>query len=460
MAVRLGLRNRVMLGFGLIALALSATLAGVTWLFVSHYLVADRLSTATTESAVNAEAISLGLSQPGASIPQLLDQLPSGQATSSLLLYGGHWYATSSAHGASAVPAGLVAMARAGEATSSRIRDGGEPMLAVGAPLTQRGNAYVALYPLDDLDRSLRILSSTLIGAAILTSIGGLLIGRFASRVALRPLAELTGVASAVARGDLDARLHFEDDPDLGGLARSFNHTAAELQHRVAVDARFAGDVSHELRTPLTTMLNSMQVIRNRRSELPATVREPVSLLSDDLDRFRRLVVDLLEISRDDGGDTSTAEVVRIGDLVSRAADAAALRPVTTLSPEVDGLRIIADKRRLERVVANLVTNAETHGRGCLGVLVAVSGAGLRIIVDDAGPGIPPDRRDRIFERFARDGAPAGQGVGLGLAIVDRHVRWLGGTVRVGDRPGGGARFVVELPLGSHRDHSMPTSSG
>jgi len=278
--------------------------------------------------------------------------------------------------------------------------------------------------------------------------------------VALRPLAELTGVASAVARGDLDARLHFEDDPDLGGLARSFNHTAAELQHRVAVDARFAGDVSHELRTPLTTMLNSMQVIRNRRSELPATVREPVSLLSDDLDRFRRLVVDLLEISRDDGGDTSTAEVVRIGDLVSRAADAAALRPVTTLSPEVDGLRIIADKRRLERVVANLVTNAETHGRGCLGVLVAVSGAGLRIIVDDAGPGIPPDRRDRIFERFARDGAPAGQGVGLGLAIVDRHVRWLGGTVRVGDRPGGGARFVVELPLGSHRDHSMPTSSG
>ena len=204
-------------------------------------------------------------------------------------------------------------------------------------------------------------------------------------------------------------------------------------------------------------MLNSMQVIRNRRSELPATVREPVSLLSDDLDRFRRLVVDLLEISRDDGGDTSTAEVVRIGDLVSRAADAATLRPVTTLSPEVDGLRIIADKRRLERVVANLVTNAETHGRGCLGVLVAVSGAGLRIIVDDAGPGIA-DRRDRIFERFAH-GAPAGE-VGLGLAIVDRHVRWLGGTVQSATVRAAEPGSSSSCRSAHTAIHSMPTSSG
>jgi two-component system, OmpR family, sensor histidine kinase MtrB len=453
--VRIGLRDRVMLSFGVIALALSVLLAGLTWLFVSRYLVDDRLSTATTESAVNAEAVSLGLSRPGTSIPYLLDHLPSGQAKYSLLIHDGKWYVTSSAHGAAMLPSGVVAMARSGEATTQRIDNG--DTLAAAAPVGHAGDAYFALYPLDDLSRTLRILSIALVAAAIITSIGGLLVGRFASRVALRPLAQLTDAASAVARGDLGARLHFEDDPDLGGLARSFNHTAAELQHRVAVDARFAGDVSHELRTPLTTMLNSMQVIRNRQAELPPAVREPVGLLSDDLDRFRRLVVDLLEISRDDsvsgdraardGSGASTTELVRIGDLVQHAADAAACRPVTVLTPGVDGVRVIADKRRLERIVANLVTNAETHGGGCLAVTVTVDGADLRVTVDDAGPGIPADRRDRIFERFARNGSSADGGVGLGLAIVDRHVRWLGGTVRVEDRLGGGARFVVELPL-------------
>jgi two-component system, OmpR family, sensor histidine kinase MtrB len=441
---RIGLRNRVMLGFGLIALALSVALAGLTYLFVSRYVVADRLSTAATESAVNAEAIALGLNRPGASIPYLLDHVPSGRAKYSLLIHNGRWYVTSPSHGSAMLPPGLVALARSDETGSQRINDGDQ--LVTGTPVGHGGDAYFAVYPLDDLGRTLRILAITLVVAALLTSVCGLLVGRFASRVALRPLAELTSAASAVARGDLNARLRSEDDPDLGGLARSFNRTAAELQHRVAADARFAGDVSHELRTPLTTMLNSMQVIRNRHHELPETVREPVALLSDDLDRFRRLVVDLLEISRDDGGDPSTAELVRIGDLVRRAADTAAGRPVTRLAPEAAGLTVLADKRRLERVVTNLVTNADGHGGGCLGVAVTVDRDHLRVVVDDAGPGIPVDKRDRVFERFARNGSAAA-GVGLGLAIVDRHVRWLGGTVRAEDRPGGGARFVVRLPL-------------
>ncbi len=440
----MGLRGRVMLGFGLIALALSVALAGLAWVFVSRYLVADRLSTATTESAVNAEAVSLGLSR-GTAIPYLLDHLPSGQARYSLLVHDGKWYVTSPAHGAAMLPAGLVAMARAGEAGTQRIGDG--DTLVAGTPVGHGGDAYFAVFGLDDLSRTLRILAVALVLAALVTSAAGLFVGRIASRVALRPLAELTEAASAVARGDLDTRLRFEHDRDLVGIARSFNQTTAELQHRVEADARFAGDVSHELRTPLTTMLNSMQVIRNRQRELPASVREPVGLLSDDLDRFRRLVVDLLEVSRDDGGDTSTAELVRIGDLVRRAADAVACRPVTVLGPGVGDIRVVTDKRRLERVVANLVTNAETHGRGCCGVAVSMDGTAVRVTVDDAGPGIPAGRRDRIFERFARNGSAADGGVGLGLAIVDRHTRWLGGTVAVTDRPGGGARFVVTLPL-------------
>jgi two-component system, OmpR family, sensor histidine kinase MtrB len=320
-------------------------------------------------------------------------------------------------------------------------------VLAVGVPMSRPGEAFFEWHPLESLDNTLRTLKVTLVSAALVAALIGLAVGRLASTLALRPLAALTRVADAVARGQLDARLQVENDRDLGGLARSFNQTAANLERRVAADARFAGDVSHELRTPLMTMLNSMQLIQNHRAELPGPVREPVELLGDDLDRFRRLVIDLLEISRDDGGDQGSREIVRIADLVRAAANATAGRDVTTVEPEAEGLSLQADKRRLERVIANLVENAEDHAGGCKGVGVEAGGLGVVITVDDAGPGIPAEDRDRIFERFGRgETSKRSRGVGLGLAIVARHVQWHHGTIQVTDRPGGGARFTVELP--------------
>ncbi len=106
------------------------------------------------------------------------------------------------------------------------------------------------------------------------------------------------------------------------------------------------------------------------------------------------------------------------------------------------------DKRRLERVVANLVHNAESHGGGVTAVRLIRRGRTARIEVDDTGHGVPPDQRGRIFDRFARGPGPGDSGgLGLGLAIVQRHVALHGGSVGVEDRPGGGARFVVELPI-------------
>jgi len=114
---------------------------------------------------------------------------------------------------------------------------------------------------------------------------------------------------------------------------------------------------------------------------------------------------------------------------------------------------VAADKRRLERVIANLVENAANYGGGANRVQVERDGATLRISVEDEGPGVPPEERDAVFERFFRGSASGrrrsgGQGSGLGLALVAEHVRLHGGRVWVEDRPGGpGARFVVELPL-------------
>ena len=462
---RFSLRGRVMLAYGLLALGLSSALALVTWSVLSDYLTQQRESSAIVETADNAAALHYGLfgapqpchpareraecgsptPNPNVSVMDLLNTLPSTDSAASMVFYNDQWYSLTGKP--EDLPPDLIANVRAGSTQHRRISVNGQQVLAVGVPMTRPGEAFFEWHPLDNLDSTLQTLKITLVAAALVTAMVGLAVGRLASTLALRPLAELTRVADAVARGKLDARLQAENDRDLGGLARSFNQTAADLERRVAVDARFAGDVSHELRTPLMTMLNSMQLIQNHRAELPAAVREPVELLGYDLDRFRRLVIDLLEISRDDGGDQGSREIVRIADLVRAAADATAGREVTTVEPEAEVLTLQADKRRLERVIANLVENAEDHAGGCKGVGVEAGGLGVIITVDDAGPGIAVEDRTRIFERFGRgETSGRGRGVGLGLAIVARHVQWHAGTIRVTGRPGGGARFTVELP--------------
>jgi two-component system, OmpR family, sensor histidine kinase MtrB len=471
---RFGLRDRVMLAYGLLALGLSGVLAVVTWTVVSTYLTQQRTSSAVVETADNAATLHYGLygltpdclpvrrsdiecstsvAVAPAEVSNLVAALPSNDSASMLLQYNERWYSGTSPVDPASVPEDMMLAARSGIEVHRRLEVSGQQVLAVGVAMGSPGEAFFELHPMHRLDSTLHKLKLTLILAAIVTALLGLAVGRLASTVALRPLAQLTQVAAAVARGRLDARLEAENDPDLGGLARSFNQTAGALEKRVAADARFAGDISHELRTPLMTMMNSMQLIQNHRDELPGSVREPLELLGDDLERFRRLVVDLLEISRDDGGDQGTRETVRIADLVRAAADATAGREITEVAPDAAELTMKADKRRLERVIANLVDNAEQHAGGCKGVAVKAGGLGVIVYVDDAGPGIPVADRERIFERFGRgDTLPDSRsdaqrgGIGLGLAIVARHVQWHRGTIQVKARPEGGARFVIELP--------------
>ncbi len=445
--LRVGLRDRVVVLFGLLGLVLTAALALTVWLLVSHFLVNQRMSTVVDEARVNATSVQAGLGQFGLSVPEVMDRLATDQSTAALLNTDGEWYGSAPQQGPGVLPHSLVRLVLAGTPASQRIEVGGQLMVAVGIPLDRTGDAYFELFRVDDLNHALSILSLTLVGAALAVSVVAMILGRVVTRLALRPLSQLTTVASTVARGDLGARMEVDDDPDLGGLARSFNDTADALQRRVAADIRFAGDVSHELRTPLTAMLNSLELVQNRRAELPASVREPLDLLSEDLHRFSRLVVDLIEISRYDGTSApGEREELHIVDLVTAAADATAGRPVTVVDPAAKNLVVRGDKRRLERVVTNLVENAELHAGGCLRVCVAAGEGAAVIVVEDNGPGVPPQQRERIFERFARTGPRRVGGVGLGLAIVTSHVAWHGGRIAVEDRDGGGSRFVVTLP--------------
>jgi signal transduction histidine kinase len=324
------------------------------------------------------------------------------------------------------------------------------PVLAVALPLTAEEAVFVELFPLLELDGTLRFLGVVLVAGTATSMLIAVALGLWTGRRALRPLNELTTAAERVAGGDLGARLPVDDDPDLAPLAATFNATAEALEQRVRRDARFAGDVSHELRSPLTTMANAAAVLRRRRGELSGTAGRALDLLTVEVDRFQRMVVDLLEITRDDQrADAVPLETVDLAGLVRNVL---AARPgvAPPLEEGPGEHRVRGDRRRLDRVVANLLDNADCYGGGAVRVAVLHRPGGVRLEVDDAGPGVPDEHKERVFERFAR-GVRAGRrgddsGSGLGLALVAQHVARHDGAVRVEDRPGGGARFVVQLP--------------
>ncbi len=448
---RAPLRRRVEISFGLLALGVSLLLSVVAWLVVSNYLLAQRVNTAVSETALDRAALQAEIAQSRPSVNAALEALPTNDASASLALVRGQWYAGVSVPRPSQVPAELRNRVTAGETATQRIDVDGQLVLAVGTPLSRDGDLLFELFPLATLDHTLSSMALVLTICAAVTTVLGVGLGRWASRLALAPLARFTSVVEAVAGGRLDARLGQVGDADLDPIARGFDATLELLEHRARADSRFVADVSHELRTPLTTMLNSMELISHRRDQLPVSVHEAVDLLASDLDRFRQLVVDLLEISRHDAGEDLVLEQVDLGELTRRCADRVAGRPVTHVVEHGHDLVVSVDKRRVERVVANLVGNAEVHGRGCTAVRVTRTADSVRIEVEDAGPGIDTYERTRVFDRFSRGARNrAGQpspGLGLGLAIVARHVTAHGGQVSIGDKPGGGARFVVELPV-------------
>jgi signal transduction histidine kinase len=294
----------------------------------------------------------------------------------------------------------------------------------------------------------------------MITTMFGVMLGWIVAGRAVRPLADAAQAAQLIAGGRLDTRLEVTDDPDLGLLANSFNDMAAALQTRVERDARFASDVSHELRSPLMTLAASAEVLQSNRAEMPERAQIALDLMVSDVTRFQGLVADLLEISRFDAGavrlhreELIVAEFVRQAVAVSSAPDT----PIT-VSDRGERLLINGDRRRLARVLANLIDNARFHGGGPVGVFVTEALGESEpighvwIAVEDDGPGVPVEERQLVFERFAR-GAVAGRrgasdGAGLGLALVDEHIRLHGGRVWVEDRADDepGARFVIELP--------------
>lgn len=460
---RLGLRARITLAFALGAFMLSVFLATTTYVLTRSTLVDQRDVSVRRQAFQNAQTMldQLQTNPTKLDLKREVDLIQARGGGSPLLEYKGDWTSATSEFSPASVPTTL--QKRVGdEQIPARmvISLKGRPVIAVGIPLTPYPAAYYELARLDEVADTLRSVAVSLVGASVITTSLGVLLGGWASRRSVRPLAEAALAAQAIAGGRLDTRLEPTDDSDLRSLTEAFNDMATALQTRVERDGRFASDVSHELRSPLMTLSASIEVMQARREEMPERARAALDLLSGDVTRFQGLVEDLLEISRFDAGAIRLhLEELLVAEFVRQAVSVSSLRdsPVHVTEP-AENLMINGDKRRLARAIANLIDNARVYGGGAIDVYVYEVGdspataEAVRVAVEDHGPGVPVDERQLVFERFAR-GTGAGRrglgdGSGLGLSLVDEHVRLHGGRVWITDRADGqsGARFVIELP--------------
>jgi signal transduction histidine kinase len=208
--------------------------------------------------------------------------------------------------------------------------------------------------------------------------------------------------------------------------------------------------VSHDLKGPLAGILGAMQTIR-RADQLKLTgveLNDLYGVIEQAGRKASRLVDDLLDLDRLRRGQLQPErEPTDVGELADRLALELPSLSGHPIRIESEPMLVDVDRAKVERIVENLLNNVARHTPAgtAVQVLVTERDKGVVVVVEDEGPGVPDDVKDEIFEPF-RQGAGARGGVGIGLSLVQRFAELHGGTARVEDRPGGGARFVVTLP--------------
>ena len=349
----------------------------------------------------------------------------------------------------------LLSIVERGEIGFERLVLDGTPYLVTGARRPDRGPAFYFLFDAAGTEAAIAQLGQALlVGGLVLTGLAALAAG-FLARGILRPVRDASQAAGRIAAGDLSARLPEDSRDEFGTWAATFNRMAASLEQTVAElqlaqdrQRAFVADVSHELRTPTTALVQEAALLRDHLDALPSDGRRGGELLVRDVARLRTLVDDLMEISRFDAAAEVAAPTEFDAAAFVRAVVAARL-PTARLDVPGEPVRVVLDRRRLERILGNLLDNAREHGAAAaVEASLDVEGESLRLAVADRGPGVPPEELPHLFERFHKaDPSRSHGGSGLGLAIAREHAELLGGTLDASLRDGGGLRFELRLPV-------------
>lgn len=330
----------------------------------------------------------------------------------------------------------------------------------LATPLSEEGTLVVAV-PLTEVRATERLLLliGGVVSGLVLVAIG--VAAYWLTRRELRPLERMVEKSGAIAAGDLSQRVE-PDDPrtEVGRLGGALNAMLAEIEsafaERLAAEERlrrFVADASHELRTPVTSIRGYAELFRRGAGDQPADLANVMRRIEQEGKRMGELVEELLLLARLDQGLPLEHQPVDLAAVVDAAVDAArAAEPERPIDLDSQSpLVVLGAESRLRQVVDNLLTNARVHTPAGTPIHLRLAAEDEDVVLEvaDAGPGVPAEEADRIFERFYRTDRSRSRsqgGVGLGLAIVHSVVEAHGGAVGYRARPGGGSVFRVVLP--------------
>ncbi len=295
-------------------------------------------------------------------------------------------------------------------------------------------------------------LTELIVTLIVLAALAGLAF--WIIHIGLRPLRKIEQTAVAITAGDLSLRVADADETtEVGRLGSALNTMLDRIEASDKRLRRFVADASHELRTPLAAVRAYAELFDRGAATHPEDLERSMTGITRESERMSLLVDDLLLLARLDEGRPLEREPVDFAAVVSHAVDAArAVEPERPIDVKLEAAAITGDAGRLRQVVDNLFANVRAHTPAGTPVSVELRAANgeARLTVADHGPGLAEEDAARIFERFYRvdtSRARASGGVGLGLSIVAAVVAAHGGSVAADETPGGGATFVIALPL-------------
>ncbi len=338
----------------------------------------------------------------------------------------------------------------------------GQPVTVVDGPLGPQRWVAVPV-PAPDGSPRLVLASRDLVGAAslfadaarwlavaaLLGAVGVGVAAWVATRVALRPVDRMRVAAAAVALGE---RLPVPPSRDeLAALAVEINALLARRDDAVGRLERFTSEAAHELRSPIAALRAQadVAVAHPEQASGQASTDETWRSVAREAERLSDLVGDLLALARADSGERMPARPVDLVDAVGEALARLPEEPLVAMTLWAPmPVTVAATPAEVAIVLDNVLANARRHAATVVHVSVVPAGRWVRLLVDDDGPGIAPGDRDRVFDRFTRLAPEAGEGSGLGLALVARLVAGRGGTTRATTSPDGGTRLVVRWPVG------------
>jgi two-component system OmpR family sensor kinase len=321
----------------------------------------------------------------------------------------------------------------------------GEHMLIYNRPIVRHGQTVYIVQvarSLNERDRTLRSLATTLGGAGLLTILIAFGVGWVLSGTTLKPIHRITQTAQAIGdERDFTRRVAYDGPQDeVGQLANTFNQMLTRLQdayqkveHSLEMQRNFVADVSHELRTPLTTLRGNLGLLGRTPPAPPEEQADILADMVDESDRLIRLVNDLLLLARAGVGRSLDKALLTIQpvleETVRQAHQLDLGRQITLdVSP---GLTILGDRDAFKQIMLSLLDNALKHSDGEVNVEASRNGVQVEIRVQDHGAGIPPGKLAHVFDRFYRGDDSSVPGFGLGLPIAKTLTENMDGTITI-----------------------------